>query len=113
MIVVAVADDQPVELCRIDADQLHVVEQHLGRVAVVEHQRALVSRGLGFQPQRQPPLVVQRFPEIGAARWGRDRYAVGLLGPEEHIVTAVDQDTDRELVDRRHLDRRGARDLDA
>ena len=113
MIVMAVADDQRIEFRGIDADQLHVVDEDVGRVAVVQHQRALAARGLRFQPQRQAPFIVQGFAEIGAARQWDDRYAIGLLGAEELIEAAIDQHADRELVDRRHLDRRGAGDLDA
>ena len=113
MIVMAVADDQRVEFRRIDADQFHVVQQHFGRIAVVQHQRALASRGLQFQPQRQAPFIMQRLAEIGASRRRRDRDAIGLLGAEELVVAGIDQHPDRQFVHRRHRDRCGAGDLDA
>ena len=41
MIVVAMADDQRLDFGRVDAEQLDVVEQGLGGIAEVEHDRAL------------------------------------------------------------------------
>ena len=64
---VAVADDQRLDLARIDLQELDVVDQRRGRVAEVEHDGALLLLALRFQEQRQAPLIVQDVAGIGAA----------------------------------------------
>jgi hypothetical protein len=58
MIEMAVAEDQSVDLLHIDTHDAHVVDEHVGGVPVVEHQRAGLIAALGFEPQRQSPLRV-------------------------------------------------------
>ena len=87
MIVVPVADDQRLDLRRIDADQLHVVEQRFGRIAEVEHDRALLRGALRFQKQRQAPLVVEHVLDVGAAS-----------RPRAFVDDAIDRAAAQELI---------------
>jgi hypothetical protein len=59
VVVVAMTDDQRIDLGRINADQFHVVEEHGRSIAVVQHHRALLCAAFGFEPEGKAPLVVQ------------------------------------------------------
>ncbi len=112
MIEMAVAQDQRVDLLHVDAEQVHVPGQHLGRPAIVEQEGARLAATLGFKKQRQAPFAVQR--PLGIAGPARlDLHARCLLRLEEEVGGAVDQHAHGELVDGRHLDRGCAGDLDA
>ena len=95
VIEVAMADDQRVELARIDAGQFDIVEQSLGRIAEVEHDVALLARALRLQEQREPPLIVQAAAIVPPPRRRLDRYAVDLAGAKEGVEAAVDEDANR------------------
>ena len=64
---VPVADDQRLDLARIDLQQAHVVDDRRRRVAEVQQDRALVLVALRFEVERQTPFVVQHVARIGAA----------------------------------------------
>jgi len=103
MIVVAVARDQSLHLRAVDADDLHVVEQRVLRVAEIEHQVARVRTDARFERERQAPFVVQRLAEVrrrenaGALRL--DPLRIAHAG---RVVAAVGDHADRQAVDRRH-----------
>ena len=86
MVDMTVADDQRLHLARVDPQQPDVVDQRRGRVAEVEHDRALLLVALRFQEERQSPLVVQNVAGVGAAAGTRavvnDPIEVGQLGEE-------------------------------
>ena len=54
VVVMPVADDQRIDLVRIGADDLHVVEQRFRRVAEVEQDGALLGAALRFEKSDRP-----------------------------------------------------------
>jgi hypothetical protein len=113
MIEMAVADDERAHLAGIGFDELDVVEQRLGAVAIIEHDGPLLVVALRLQVKRQSPLIVQGPAEIRRPRRRRDAHAVRLVRPEEQVVAAVDEHADRQLVHHRRLDRRRTCNFDA
>ena len=105
MIEVAVAHDQALHFRAVDAHDVHVVHQRVGRVTKIEHEMARVGADLRFQRERQPPLVVQRFAVIRL----RNKAAASHLHPfvaagSRRVVGAVGDDADGETVHRGHAE---------
>ena len=113
MIEMPVADDQCVNLLHVDAHDAHVVDKHVGRVAVVQHQGAGLIAALGFEPERQAPLGVNHIGKPRRDGGWLHAHAVDRAGAQEKIVGGVDEYLDRELIHHRHLDWRRRGELDA
>jgi hypothetical protein len=98
-----VAQNQRIDLRRVDLEQVHVAVDGFGRPTIVKQEGTLVIAALRLQQQRQTPFAVQRTQRIrGTTRLRPD--AARFLRPEEDIAGAIDQNADAELVDGRHLD---------
>ena len=86
MVNMTVAHDQRPHLAWVDPQQPDVVDQRGGRVAEVQHDRALLLVALRFQKERQSPLVMQNVAGVGAAAGTgavvNDAIEVGQLGEE-------------------------------
>ena len=65
MVVMAVAENESVDLARIHPLELHVGHQRFRRVAEVEQDRAGIVAALRVEPQRETPLGMERPSEIG------------------------------------------------
>lgn len=115
MVVMAMADDQGIDLGRVDLEDADIVEERIGAVAEIEQDGARIRALLGFEEERQTPLVVQHLAIIRAAAGPRRDmlHALDGAGLEELVMRGVDQHAQRQPVDGRHLDRRSTRDLDA
>ena len=110
MIDMAVADDQRVQLGRIDLEQADIVDDRGRRVAEIQQDIASLLFALRFQKQRQTPLIVQDVARVGAAAAARTfvNDAVHGTAAQKLVVLLIDQHADRQFVDGRHLDRNGA-----
>ena len=101
MVEVAVTQDQTLHFRIVDAEDLHVVGERIGGVAIVEQQIARFTALARFEREREPPLVVQRFSEIG----GPDAGALDLdpfrLWKLRRVVAAVGHHFDDQTVDDR------------
>jgi hypothetical protein len=86
MIEMAMADNQSVDLPRVDAHEAHVVEEHVGGVAEIEQQGAGLVAALGFKPQRQAPLGVNDVWKAGLHRGRLHAYAVDCPRAQEKIL---------------------------
>src|SRR3984957_16529149 len=103
VIEMTMAQNQRVDLRRVDLEQVHVAVDGLRRPTIVKQERAFFVGALWLQQQRQSPFAVQRTQQIrGTTRLRPD--AARFLRPEEDIAGAIDQNADAELVDGRHLD---------
>src|ERR1035437_3155346 len=74
MVEMAMAHDQRVDFLRIDADDIEIVEQCLRRVAVIEHECAILTGLLRLRkllwvrpPSPRTKRVPPTVPSIGAA----------------------------------------------
>src|SRR5215470_9147725 len=112
MVEMPMAHDQRIDLARIDADNIDIVEQDRGAVSEIEHQGALFASLLAREEQRKSPFAVQIAPCIGTRR-RRDADAPRLCRLGEEVEAAVNQYMYGELVDRRRLDWRSACKLNA
>ena len=112
---VPMADDQRLDLARVDLQQAHIVDDRRRGIAEVQQDRALLLVALRFEVERETPFIVQHIARVGAAaRPGRlVNHAVDGAAAQELVVLLVDQHTHGQLVDGRHLDRRRAGELDA
>ena len=70
----------------------------------------LILFALRFKEQRQAPFVVQHVAGVrtAAAARGFMDHAVDRAALQELVVLLIHQHADRQFVDGRHLDRRGA-----
>src|SRR5437016_3072149 len=66
MVAVSVAQNEPVELLGLDAEQTEIAQQHFGGVAEVEEVLPRFTRVAGFEMQRQAPLAGQSRVQIAA-----------------------------------------------
>ena len=109
MVVVAVAQHQRVEPRRVDAEQPGIVEERLGREAVVNKQMPDLVTALRLDMQRQAKLADQRLVRrlVGEPpAEALDRDIAGLGARCDRDLVAVDHYPDRYPV---HL-RRPARE---
>jgi hypothetical protein len=104
MVEMPMAHDQSIDLLHVYAHNAHIVDEHVWRVAVVEHQRSRLTASLRFKPQREAPLRVNHVATRDRGRLHAD--AVDSCRAQEKIVRGVNQHPNRQLVYRRHLDRR-------
>ncbi len=88
MVVVPVAHDQRVELRRIDADQLHVVDQHFGRVAVVQHHACWAARASIPATATGPIHCAAICGSRRRAPPARSTTPLRLLRPQEQVEAA-------------------------
>ena len=105
---VAVADDQRLDLGRVHLKESHIVDDGRRGVAEVEQDRALLLLTLQFQEERQAPLIVQDVACVRAAAWPWSLVndTIDRAGRQKLVMLLVDQNADRELVDRWYVDRR-------
>ena len=64
---VPVADDQRLDLARVDLQQAHIVDDRRRGVAEVQQDRALLLLALRFEVERETPFIVQDVARVGAA----------------------------------------------
>ena len=100
MVAVTVAQDQPVDLRRLDVEELEVAVDDLRRVAEVEHVlgfRAVFHR---CEVEREPPFAGERHVRTaGNAPDVLDAHE-GVRGPgKKALVARIDHDADRQLID--------------
>ena len=107
MIVMAMAEHQRVEGRRVDVEDAHIVEQHLRRIAEIDHDVALDTAGKGLRMHRQAPFAVEnaarRFVGKSVAAFTLDGQAVALFGLHELDDDIVGDDAHRQFIDHRHI----------
>src|SRR5205823_899648 len=108
MVVMPMTDDQRPDRRWVDAQDLHVVEQRLGRVTEIDHRPLRLAAEAGFDEKREAPLVVEDAREFATAG-SLNLDAADLLGRKEGVVSAVHEHTDRKRINFRYGDRRRTR----